>query len=103
MASNGFADWRVAIDGLVAPPISFSLAELRSLASKSQITQLICEEGWSYIAEWPGVPLGQVLRTAGLLPQAKDLVYASAENGRRGSIDLTDVLHPKQSQKLTLF
>jgi hypothetical protein len=45
---------------MVDRPASFSLIQLRSYPSRSQITQLACEEGWSYIAEWDGVPLSQM-------------------------------------------
>ena len=47
-------DWRVDVDGLVARPSSFSLAELRSFPPRTQITQLACEEGWSFVAEGTG-------------------------------------------------
>ena len=72
-----FADWRLAVDGMVARPASFSLAELKSYPSRSQITHLACEEGWSYIAEWTGVPLSHVLDLVGVLPQARYVVYFS--------------------------
>src|SRR6478672_9582489 len=55
--AGGFVDWRLSVDGLVARPGTFSLEQLKSYPSRSQITQLACEEGWSYIAEWHGVPL----------------------------------------------
>ncbi len=61
MQDGGFVDWQVEVDGMVARPSSFSLAELRSFPSRSQITQLACEEGWSFIAEWTGVALSHVL------------------------------------------
>src|SRR5580700_994164 len=51
LRAGQFVDWRVGVDGLVARPSSFSLAELRSFPSRGQITQLACEEGWSFIAE----------------------------------------------------
>src|SRR5207247_2595396 len=70
LRDGGFVDWRVDVDGLVARPSSLSLAELRSFPSRSQITHLACEEGWSFIAEWTGVPLSPVLRVAGSLPRA---------------------------------
>ncbi len=54
LQAAGFADWRLAVDGMVARPASFSLAELKSYPSRSQITHLACEEGWSFIAEWTG-------------------------------------------------
>ncbi len=62
LQAGGFADWRLAVDGLVARPASFSLAQLKSYRSHSQITMPQCEEGWSYIAEWTGVPLSQILQ-----------------------------------------
>ena len=58
----GFADWKLAVDGMVARPLSLSVADLRALAVRSQITEVACEEGWSYIAEWIGTPLARVLR-----------------------------------------
>jgi len=54
LMAGGFADWRLTIDGMVARPSSFSLAELKSFPSRSQITHQACEEGWSFIAEWTG-------------------------------------------------
>ena len=44
---GGFADWRLAVDGLVSRPAQFSLAELRNLPMRSQVTSIACEEGWS--------------------------------------------------------
>jgi len=73
----GFADWRLSIDGMVDRPASFSIAQLKSYPSRSQITHLACEEGWSYIAEWIGVPLSLVLEVVGVQPQAKYVVYFS--------------------------
>ena len=68
---DGFADWRLQVDGMVAQPASFSIAELRSHPQRTQITHLACEEGWSFIAEWTGVPLSHLLRLVGALPQAR--------------------------------
>src|SRR5678816_1800040 len=75
LQAGGFSEWRLAVDGMVARPGSFSLAELKSYPSRSQITHLACEEGWSFIAEWTGVPLSHVLDLAGILPQARYVVY----------------------------
>jgi DMSO/TMAO reductase YedYZ molybdopterin-dependent catalytic subunit len=91
----GFADWRLAVDGMVAHPLSLSVADLRSLAKRSQITEVACEEGWSYIAEWIGTPLADVLREAGVLPQARYIVYHSLQNGWWDSIDMADATHPQ--------
>src|SRR5947209_8791359 len=45
LLASGFADWRLTIDGLVARPLTFSLAELKRLPAVSQITHQACEEG----------------------------------------------------------
>jgi DMSO/TMAO reductase YedYZ molybdopterin-dependent catalytic subunit len=95
LQAGAFADWRLAIDGMVARPASFSLAELKSYPSRSQITHLACEEGWSFIAEWAGVPLIQVLTAVGILPEAKYVVYSSIQRGWWDSVDMADALHPQ--------
>jgi DMSO/TMAO reductase YedYZ molybdopterin-dependent catalytic subunit len=91
----GFADWRLAVDGMVANPLSLSLSDLRSLPIRNQITEVACEEGWSYIAEWIGTPLSEVLREAQVLPQARYIVYRSIQRDWWESIDMADALHPQ--------
>jgi len=95
LQKGGFAEWRLAVDGMVARPASFSLAELKSFPSRSQITLIACEEGWSYIAEWSGVPLSHVLGLAGTLPQARYVVYRSFQPDWWDSIDMVDAVHPQ--------
>jgi len=95
LEQGAFADWRLAVDGLVARPASFSLAELRSLPRRSHITMIQCEEGWSYIAEWSGVPLSDLLELVGTLPQVRYVVYRSIQPDWWESIDMADALHPQ--------
>ena len=90
-----FADWRLTVDGMVAHPTAFSLSDLKSLPTHNQITEVACEEGWSYIAEWIGTPLGHVLDAVGVLPQARYAVYFSIEPDWWESIDMADALHPQ--------
>jgi len=92
---GGFADWRLAVDGLVSRPAAFSLADLKAFPHRGQITHLACEEGWSYIAEWTGVPLSHVLDLAGTSPQARFVVYRSIQSEWWESIDMADALHPQ--------
>ncbi len=80
---------------MVERPASFSLAQLKSYPSRSQVTQLQCEEGWSYIAEWIGVPLSHVLEVVGIHPQARYVVYFSIDPNWWESIDMADALHPQ--------
>ena len=95
LQQGGFADWRLAVDGIVARPGAFSIAELKSFPSRSQITHLACEEGWSYIAEWRGVPLSHVLGLVETLPQARYVVYRSIQSDWWESIDMADAMHPQ--------
>ena len=95
LQAGGFADWRLSVDGMVAQPTLFSIADLKSYASRSHITELACEEGWSYIAEWIGVPLSHVLNLVGALPQVRYVVYVSMEPDTWDSIDMADALHPQ--------
>jgi DMSO/TMAO reductase YedYZ molybdopterin-dependent catalytic subunit len=93
-AATGFLQWRLTVDGLVARPSEFSLAQLKSLPSRSQITQHICEQGWSAIAEWTGVPLSAVLNAAGILPQAKYVFFTCVDDWW-DSLDMADAWHPQ--------
>ena len=93
--AQGFVNWHLELDGMFARPKSFTLADLKLYASRSQITHLACEEGWSYVAEWTGVPLSQILNEAGILPDARYVVYTSMEPGWWDSLDLADAFHPQ--------
>src|SRR5258706_8554851 len=95
LRSGAFADWRLSVEGRVATPRTFSLAELRQLPSRTQITRHTCEEGWTAIGQWTGVPLGRVLEAAGILPAARFVGYYSFDN-RVDSIDLLAALGPQQ-------
>jgi DMSO/TMAO reductase YedYZ molybdopterin-dependent catalytic subunit len=95
LQARGFADWRLSIDGMVARPSSYSLADLRTFPVRSQITEVVCEEGWSYVAEWIGTPLFEVLKAAGVSPRARYLVYFSIDPDWWESIDMVDAYHPQ--------
>jgi DMSO/TMAO reductase YedYZ molybdopterin-dependent catalytic subunit len=95
LQEGAFADWHLAVDGMVARPMTFSLAEIKSFPSRTQITHLACEEGWSYIAEWRGVPLSHILNLVGALPQVRYVVYRSIQPDWWESIDMADALHPQ--------
>jgi DMSO/TMAO reductase YedYZ molybdopterin-dependent catalytic subunit len=99
LMQGNFADWRLQVDGLVARPLSLSLADLRALPQRVQITRHDCVEGWSAIGKWHGPQLATVLKLAGLRDDARYLVFHCADvlYGRPyyESIDLVDAFHPQ--------
>jgi DMSO/TMAO reductase YedYZ molybdopterin-dependent catalytic subunit len=94
LQKESFADWRLTVEGRVARPRTFSLAELKAMPARTQITRHTCEEGWTAIGQWTGVPLSLVLDAAGILPSARFVVY-HAYDGWVDSIDLLEALHPQ--------
>src|SRR5262245_61842508 len=95
LQAAGFKEWRLSIEGLVAHPASISLDDVKRFPAREQITEIACEEGWSYIARWIGTPLVDVLRAAGIMPQARYVVYFSIQPDWWESIDMADALHPQ--------
>jgi DMSO/TMAO reductase YedYZ molybdopterin-dependent catalytic subunit len=101
LAGNGFADWHLEIGGLVAKPGRFSLAELKAMPSRTQITRHDCVEGWSCIGKWKGVPLAAMLDLVGPRPKARYVMFFCADamdlSGAKyyESIDLDGAYHPQ--------
>jgi len=92
---GGYADWRISVSGMVNDSISLSLSELKLLRSRTQITSHICEQGWSAIAQWTGVPLLEVLQVAGgVTPEARYVVIDTYDGWYEG-YDLFDIAHPQ--------
>jgi len=98
-AAANFADWRLQVDGLVARPRAFSMAQLHSMPRRHQITRHDCVEGWSAIGKWTGVPLKLLLDLAGVRQSARYAVFHCADDygpmNYYESIDLIDALHPQ--------
>lgn len=104
LVASRFGDWRLRIEGLVDKPVALSLADIRALPARTQITRHDCVEGWSAIGKWTGAPLGALLRTVGLKPNARYAVFHcldDLEGSSDGSgvyyesIDLIDAFHPQ--------
>jgi len=91
---KGFADYGLLVEGMVSRPGVFTLDQLKRMPSRTQITRHTCEEGWSAIAQWTGVPLRTVLEAAGILPGAR-YVQVHAYDFLADDIDMVDALHPQ--------
>jgi DMSO/TMAO reductase YedYZ molybdopterin-dependent catalytic subunit len=96
-----FRDWKLRIDGLVRVPAELSLAELRAMKGRTQITRHDCVEGWSAIGKWTGVPLSEILSAVQPTSAVRYVVFHCADpmdqSGTRyyESIDLHDAYHPQ--------
>jgi DMSO/TMAO reductase YedYZ molybdopterin-dependent catalytic subunit len=95
LEQGSFADWRLVVDGMVTQPASFSLLELKSFPARSHITMIGCEEGWTYIAQWTGVPVSHILELVGAKAEARYVVYRAFQKEWWDSIDMADALHPQ--------
>jgi DMSO/TMAO reductase YedYZ molybdopterin-dependent catalytic subunit/rhodanese-related sulfurtransferase/glyoxylase-like metal-dependent hydrolase (beta-lactamase superfamily II) len=95
------ATWRLGVGGLVAHRLRLSLRDLRNLRSQTLVATLECAgngrsafdppvegEQWRLgavsTAEWTGVPLTEVLDRAGLMSNAREVVFRGADQGRAG-------------------
>jgi len=94
LQNNAFADWSLSIEGSVSRPGSYSLADLQKFPSHTHITRHTCEEGWTAIAQWTGVPMSTILQSVGILPSARFINFYSFD-GWVDSIDLLDAFHPQ--------
>ncbi len=98
-SASGFADWKLAVGGLVEHPLELSLEQVRALPQRTQITRHDCVEGWSAIGQWTGPQLKTILDTAKLKPEARYIVFRCADllDGAPyyESVDLIDAFHPQ--------
>ncbi len=104
LVATKFADYKLEIAGLVDKPRSFTLADLKSMPSRTQITRHDCVEGWSCIAKWTGTPVAAVLDAVVVKDSARYLLidcYDTIDQSLSGaikyyeSIDLEDARHPQ--------
>ena len=102
LAAEGFAQYRLEVGGLVEKAASLSLAELRALPSRTQITRHDCVEGWSAIGKWKGARLAALLEQVRPRPEARFVMFYCADPMERDgtspyyeSIDMEDALHPQ--------
>ena len=99
MVAEKFAHWRLGVGGLVARPLSISMAQLRAIPARTQITRHDCVEGWSAIGKWHGPMLGTILKAAGVRDSARYIVFTCADLYHGApyyeSIDLIDAFHPQ--------
>jgi DMSO/TMAO reductase YedYZ molybdopterin-dependent catalytic subunit len=87
-------NYKLLVEGLVDDKRPWTLERLYALPQETQITRLVCVEGWSAIGKWTGTPLREFLRRIGADTRARYVHFACAE-GYSGSIDMATALHPQ--------
>jgi DMSO/TMAO reductase YedYZ molybdopterin-dependent catalytic subunit len=101
MVANGFADWRLKVDGMVGQPLELSMPQLQAMPARTQITRHDCVEGWSCIGQWKGVRLSHLLRLARPRPEARFVLFHCLDRMEEDdqdsmyyeSVDLDDAYH----------
>jgi DMSO/TMAO reductase YedYZ molybdopterin-dependent catalytic subunit len=100
LAAGGFADYRLAVAGMVERPMQFSLADLRALPDRTQVTRHDCVEGWSAIAKWKGAKLSAILDAVRPTAGARYVMFYCADPMEEDgtdfyyeSIDFDDAYH----------
>jgi DMSO/TMAO reductase YedYZ molybdopterin-dependent catalytic subunit len=99
-AQNQWAKWRLEVTGLVKQPAGFSLADLKAMPARTQITRHDCVEGWSAIGKWKGVRLEEIMNRVQPTTDAKYVVFRCMDTDSDGtnyyeSVDLIDAVHPQ--------
>jgi DMSO/TMAO reductase YedYZ molybdopterin-dependent catalytic subunit len=100
LAAEDFVRWKLLVTGLVEKPAGFSLEELKSLPSRTQITRHDCVEGWSAIGKWTGVLLREIMEQVKPQPSARYVVFHCADLDEDNvpyyeSMALEDAYHPQ--------
>lgn len=86
--------WRFNVGGLVRKRGDWTLADIKALPPLTEITRLVCIEGWSAIGQWTGVPLHHFLKLVGADTGARYVAFNCAD-GYYTSIDMASALHPQ--------
>jgi DMSO/TMAO reductase YedYZ molybdopterin-dependent catalytic subunit len=87
-------DYKLELGGLIKEKKPWRLPELYELPQVSQVTRLICVEGWSAIGKWSGVRLSDFLQLVGADLSAKYVGFKCGDE-YYGSIDMPSALHPQ--------
>ena len=86
--------YRLEVGGMIKERKPWTLPELYALPQVTQITRLICVEGWSAIGKWSGVRLSDFLQRVGADTTAKYVGFQCLDDYST-SIDMATALHPQ--------
>src|SRR6266516_19633 len=75
LVASNFTGWRLEVGGLIRKKLDLSLNDLRQMPYQTQTTLHRCIQGWSYFAQWAGVPVSAIMEACQPLPKARFLVF----------------------------
>ena len=84
LIAGDFADYRLRVSRLVEQPREWSLAKLRVMQQKEQITTHFCIQGWSGVSKWSRVPMRHILDLVRPTADARHAVLHSLADGSDG-------------------
>lgn len=94
------ATFKLELSGMISNRKPWTLADLRALPQRAQITRHCCVEGWSAIGKWGGVPFRYFLSSIGADTSARYVGFRCADN-YYSSIDMASAMHPQTILALT--
>jgi DMSO/TMAO reductase YedYZ molybdopterin-dependent catalytic subunit len=72
--------YKLTVDGLVNKTLTLTYGDLQAYPQVSKLATLPCVEGWSFIAKWTGPALASIPDDAGVKPEAKILIFYTADS-----------------------
>jgi DMSO/TMAO reductase YedYZ molybdopterin-dependent catalytic subunit len=107
LRADGFATYKLVVEGAVDRPQAFTLAQLRGLEALTQTTRHDCVEGWSAIGKWSGVRLSTVLALVSPQSKARYVIFHCLDRSSDGdpyyeSLDMHQAAHPQALLALDL-
>ena len=91
------SSWKLELAGLIGDKRPWTHQQIAALPQRETIIRHVCVEGWDYIGQWSGAPLGDFLRRIGADLDAKYVAFHTADlDGKLyGSIDMATAMHPQ--------
>ena len=86
-------NWKLAVDGAVDRPTSFTYDEVLAMPVVERNVLLICPGFFAYHGRWKGVSVNGLLAAAGIRPEAKAVVFRGPKHPRerRARYDLEEI------------
>ncbi len=86
--------WTLTVEGKVARPGDYTLAQIREMPKLVQNVRHVCVEGWDVVGNFGGVRISDFLRAVGADPNARFLEVACADDYYE-SVDMPTAMHPQ--------